>query len=132
MTGFATDITRFAKKTSSTLDEASRAIKIELFSSIIGDTRVGNSKYWKRPVKGYIGGRLKNNWQTTTGSPATGTKEEPDASGDIAISEVKRVIKGDTVDYMTNNLPYAEVLEEEDAMVEKNMTRIKRIVKESV
>ena len=126
---FSLDIAKFAKKANESLYNTSKTIKIDLFSGVISDTRVGNSAYWKHPVKNYIGGRLKNNWQTTTGSPATGTKDKPDASGDEATAEVKRVVKGDTVDYLTNNLPYAAVYEEKDGMVEKGMTRIKRIVR---
>ena len=115
---FSADIRNFAKKTNSTLDEASRAIKISLFSSVILDTRVDT-------------GRLRSNWQTTTGSPRYDTTERLDTEGSMAISEVENTVQGDTVDYMTNNLPYAEVWEEQDSMVAKNMARIDRTVKEA-
>ena len=116
---FSAAINEFAKKTSASLDETSRAIKISLFGSVIGDTRVDT-------------GRLKGNWQTSTGSPNYNTTDRTDKDGTKATAEVERTVKGDTVDYLTNNLPYAEVYEEKDAMVEKNVTRINRIIKESV
>ena len=122
---FSADITRFAKKVDHTLDQAARDIKISLFSSIIDFTRVDT-------------GRLKGNWQTSTGDPKYGEVEryeQPGTKSNGSTSsqdEVVHTVRGDTVDYLTNNLPYAEVYEEKDGMVEKNMARINRIVKELV
>ena len=116
---FSADITHFAKKVDHTLDQAARDIKISLFSSVILDTRVDT-------------GRARSNWQTTTGSPNYSTTERLDPSGNSSINEAKDTVQGNTVDYMTNNLPYIEKLEVMDAMVEKNMIRLNRIVKESV
>jgi hypothetical protein len=117
---FSVDITKFAKKTNSSLDEACRAIKISLFNSIIQDTRVRT-------------GRLKGNWQTSTGAPITSEIGRLDPSGIEATSEVQNKVTGiGTVDYFTNNLPYAEVWEEKDGMMSKNLARISRIVRESV
>jgi len=116
---FAIDINKFALKCNATLNETSRAIKISLFSSVIEDTRVDT-------------GRLRGNWSTTTGKPAWGELDRLDPTGIQAITEVKRTVKGDTVDYLTNNLPYSEVYEEKDGMIAKNMVRLQRIVKESV
>lgn len=113
---FAVDISAFAKQANATLDEAARAIKVELFSSVIRDTRVDT-------------GRLRGNWQTTTGSPANGELERLDPSGTAAIADVRKGVQGDTIDYLTNNLPYAEVLEERDGMIDKNLARINQIVR---
>lgn len=119
---FTLDIKKFAQKTDSTLDEAARAIKISLFNGVIRDTRVDT-------------GRLRGNWQTTTGAPATGKVDRQDkvaqgTNGGKAMDDVVKTVKGDTVDYLTNNLPYAQVWEERDGMIDKNMARIDRIVKE--
>lgn len=119
---FSVDIAKFANKTKSTLDESARAIKISLFNGVIRDTRVDT-------------GRLRGNWTTTTGSPATGTvdrldKIEQGTNGGEAMNEVISNVRGATVDYLTNNLPYAEIWNERDGMVEKNMARIARIVQE--
>ena len=133
---FTVDITKFANKTKSTLDESTRAIKISLFNGVIRDTRVGNPDKWKsKPPPGYVGGRLRGNWQTTTGSPASDELDRIDhfdigQDGGEAMAEVKKNVRGFTVDYLANNLPYAEVYEEIDGMVAKNMARIARIINE--
>lgn len=119
MSRFALDIERFSKKTKSTLDQASRAIKLSLFRGVIMDTRVDT-------------GRLRGNWQTSTGRPITSVVERLDPSGQAAVAEAASNITGIGVDYMTNNLPYAEVWEERDAMISRNMTRIQRSVREAV
>jgi hypothetical protein len=116
---FSLDISKWAKKAGLTMDEAARGIKIELFNSVIRDTRVDT-------------GRLRGNWQTSVGMPETGTTERLDPTGAKAISEVVKTVKADTVDYMTNNLPYAEVWEEKDAMIGRNVARIRQIVKKAV
>lgn len=114
---FAVDVARFAEKTNSSLDEASRAIKISLFSRVIADTRVDT-------------GRLRGNWQTSTGTPETGTTDRLDPNGQLATKEAEQTVTADQVDYFTNNLPYAEVWEQEDGMIARNMERIQRIVGE--
>lgn len=119
MSRFALDIERFSKKTKSTLDQASRAIKLSLFRGVIMDTRVDT-------------GRLRGNWQTSTGRPITSVVERLDPSGQATVAEAASNITGIGVDYMTNNLSYAEVWEERDAMIARNMTRIQRSVREAV
>ena len=116
---FRLDIAKFAKATRSTVDEAARAIKIQLFTGVILDTRVKT-------------GRLRGNWQTSTGEPRTGEIDREDKTGEATTSEVVAGVTADGVDYLTNNLPYAEVWEEQDGMVAKNMARIDRYVKEAV
>lgn len=114
---FAADIDRFAKKTNSRVDEACRAIKISLFSGVIMDTRVDT-------------GRLRGNWQTSTGSPITSEIGRLDPTGQQATQEAQQNVTAFGVDYMTNNLPYAMIWEERDGMIDRNMARIQRIVRE--
>jgi len=114
---FSVDITRFAEQTESTLNEATRAVQISLFSSVIQDTRVDT-------------GRLKGNWQTNVGSPITTETDRLDPNGTEAEREVRQTVTSGDVVYFTNNLPYAEVWEQEDGMVRRNMARIERTVNE--
>ena len=119
---FSIDVTNYAKKTKRSVDQTVRAIKISLFSAVIRDTRVDT-------------GRLRGNWQTTTGRPASSAIDRLDkipqgTNGGAAFDAVPGVVKGDTVDYLTNNLPYAEKWEDEDGMVAKNIANIKQIVRE--
>lgn len=111
---FATDINRIANKLKVSGEQMGRAVKVELLSSIINDTRVRT-------------GRLRGNWQTSEGSPKGGTLDRLDPSGSAARADVQGV-PGISLTYMANNLPYAPVLEERDAMVGRNAARIQRIV----
>ena len=54
-------------------------------------------------------GRARANWQVNIGSPATGTREPTDKSGQAAIEQGKMEIaayKGGSAIHITNNLPY--------------------------
>lgn len=59
-------------------------------------------------------GTLRGNWQSSIGTPILGTTERTDKSGGASIAEssssLKEIKIGD-VFYMTNNLPYAAVIE---------------------
>jgi hypothetical protein len=118
MSDFTASIDAFARRTQSTLGEAARAIKISLFSGVIADTRVDT-------------GRLRGNWQTSTGSPRRNEIERLDPSGTAATAEVSANVKADTVDYITNNLPYAAVWNRNDGIIDRNLARITRIVEEA-
>jgi hypothetical protein len=111
------DLEQWAKDTGVSLDEGARAIKIEVFTDVIDNTRIQF-------------GRLRGNWQTSTGSPATGEIDRLDPEGsNKANDEVEMKVRADTVDYLTNNLPYAEVWEERDGMVAKALARVESIVR---
>ena len=115
---------KLAETLGATLDETCRAIKIALFNGVIRDTRVDK-------------GRLRGNWQTSTGSAKSGEIDRLDKTpqggdGGSAQEDVKNTVKGDTIDYITNNLPYAEVFEEKDGMIAKNVARMDRNVREAV
>lgn len=121
---FEKDLKKFAKATDNTIDETLRSIKLDLFGGIILSTRVDE-------------GRLRGNWQTSNGTPILTTTErldkiEPGEHGGDAEAEVINTVKGDTTDYLTNNLPYAEYWEEQDGMIAKNMNRVDRVIKKSI
>lgn len=109
------NIENWAAKVGADLEEAVIAIKIELFSSIIGDTRVDT-------------GRLRGNWQTSTGSPKKFEIDRLDPNGNLAMTEAENNITVNGVDYMTNNLPYAAIWNERDGMIDKNLARLTRII----
>lgn len=116
---FSSDIHKWTLKTERRTEQVSRAVKISLFSGVIRDTRVDT-------------GRLRGNWQTSTGQPKYGTTLRRDPTGSKAITEAMQNVTAYGTDYMTNNLPYAEVWEEKDGMVAKNIVRIERNLKEAV
>jgi hypothetical protein len=116
---FSSDIHRWAIKTERRTEQVARAVKVSLFSGIIRDTRVDT-------------GRLRGNWQTSTGVPKFTETLRRDPTGAKAIQEAMQNVTTYGTDYMTNNLPYAEVWEEKDGMVAKNIVRIERNLKEAV
>ena len=118
MSSFSADVLKFAQATGTKVDQACRAIKLNLFSSVIMKTRVNT-------------GRLRGNWQTSVGSPNLTATARLDPTGSSAISEAARTVKADTVDYLTNNLPYAEIWEERDGMIATSLERVDRIIKEA-
>lgn len=112
-------LNKLAERLGATLGETARAIKIKIFDGVILDTRVDT-------------GRLRGNWQTTTGTEADGELERIDPSGAQAMADVRGTVKGDAIDFLTNNLPYAEVWEEKDGMIARNVARLGRTIKEVV
>lgn len=108
---------KLAEHIGRSLEETARAVKLATFSGVIRDTRVDT-------------GRLRGNWQCTVAAPASGELDRLDPTGATAISEVQRTVQPDTIDYLTNNLPYAEVWEERDGMVARNVARIERTIRE--
>lgn len=116
---FTLTIDKFAEVTKSTLSESARAIKISLFSGLIPDTRVDT-------------GRLKGNWQTSTGRPITVTIERFDKEGNTVLAEIRATVTEYGIDYITNNLPYAPVWNERDGIIDRNLARIDRNVREAV
>lgn len=134
---FATQIGGFAQKAEKSVDNTVRAITFELFRSVIQMSPVGEPVKWQSPPPpGYVGGRFRGNWQTSTGSPETSQIPRIDPSGSSAIAEVFAKAGGlGTVTYLANNLPYAERLEYDgwsqqapNGMVRVSFARIDSIV----
>lgn len=106
------DLEKLTTKGGKDLGGLAQAIKIELFSGVVLDTRVDT-------------GRLRGNWSIQENTPALGTLDRVDKSGQMVLQEVVAGSTPSGLTYFTNNLPYAEVYEEEDAMVATNVIRIK-------
>lgn len=136
---FKADLQRFAKKTGATLDQAHRAICIELFTSVIMDTPVDQ-------------GTLRANWNVSTNKPDMKTGSATDPTGSLASGRVRgHSMKAGDRTYLTNAMPYAEVAEyglwsgptdkvtgsgfsrkAPAGMVRKNMARVESIVRRGV
>jgi hypothetical protein len=118
---FSVDLNRAAQNIGRGLDETRRAVIIELYGSVIGDTPVDT-------------GRARGNWQTTVGAPKDGEIEKRTMASARAEVAANLGQLGDTV-YMTNNLPYIEFLEEGSSkqapigMVRRNFLRIAALLK---
>lgn len=112
-------IGQLARVAGATIDQTVRAIKIELFNGVIRDTRVDT-------------GRARSNWIATNNQPSNETTDKIDHDGIRAQLNTQRTVKPETVDYLSNNLPYIQKLEEMDGMVRRNISRIDRNIREAV
>lgn len=124
---FASDVAKYAKLAGASVDEAGRAIVLELFGSVIKDTPVDT-------------GRARGNWQTSMDSPATGETDRKGEGPALAeVSQQAASFGAGKVIYLTNNLPYIYRLEylgwsqqSPDGMARKNVARIQSIVRKAV
>ena len=123
---FSTDLGRLVADSLEKVERIDRAIKLELFSSVIKDTPVDT-------------GRARGNWQTSVSAPKTNTIERRGEAG--SLNEMRNNLGGlDSTTYLTNNLPYIEALEHghsiqarsPDGMVRKNIARINQIIRQMV
>jgi hypothetical protein len=114
---WAKDLQTLATKGGHDLGELCKAVKIELFSGIVNDTRVDT-------------GRLRGNWQIQENAPATREIERLDKAGTTVIAEIQDKSTPSGLTYFANNLPYARVYEDKDAMVGRNVRRVRKNVGE--
>lgn len=95
-----------------------------------------------RAPSGYVGGRFRNNWMFSIGSPDSTTTEEVDRTGSKSMARIVdgsiEFKAGDTA-YITNSLPYAIPLEyghssqvPPSGMIRMTVARFQQIVLETV
>lgn len=122
---FAADLRKFAERTKKSLDDTCRGVAIKWFSSTVMSTPVDT-------------GRLRGNWMITQEHPGYSTIDRFDKSGNAVTAEITQTVGGvGAVNYLTNNLPYAERIEYDawsnqapSGMVRVNFARIKAIISE--
>ena len=122
---FAADLRKFAERTNKSLDDICRGVAIKWFSSTVMSTPVDT-------------GRLRGNWMITQEHPGYSTIDRFDKSGNAVTAEITQTVGGvGAVNYLTNNLPYAERIEYDcwsnqapSGMVRVNFARIKAIISE--
>ena len=101
MSGFTLDIKNFVEKAKKNPETVARQVSFKLFSAVIKASPVDT-------------GRFRMNWQVAGANPATGMLDGMDKTGNNAIAKAKEYIFNTAVWYdftMTNNLPYAPVVE---------------------
>lgn len=112
---FKSDMNKAKAKIQTALEKTIRGAALDLFRAIVLSTPVGQPSEWQStPPKGYIGGRLRGNWQANLAAPKIDQLNLEDAAGGATIgaanSNMARYDLKDTI-YFTNNLPYAERVE---------------------
>lgn len=134
---FSSDLKKFTKKADKNLSKTIRASAAQVFGAVIKSTPVGNPSLWKNPnVKNYVGGRLRNNWNTNLNSVDESSNRPPDSSGSGSevdlLTSLGGYTNGDTI-YLSNSLPYAQSVEDGSStqqrpqgMVKVNLKRWKR------
>jgi hypothetical protein len=99
---FALDLGRFGREAQENWQTVSKKVALDLFRRFVMGTPVDT-------------GRARGNWQCTIGSPATGTIDRKDPSGQAVMAEVTKEVGSWNVDqvaiYLTNNVAYIEALE---------------------
>jgi len=98
---FAQDLNRFRKRTLAKYEKVKRLSAFDLFSAVVMETPVDK-------------GVLRNNWFAGIGQGSTETTDSSDPSGQGTISRINNVLRGTDVFrdvFLTNNLPYAPVVE---------------------
>ena len=137
---FSRDIQKFTEKAKRNHEQLVRGVKTELFTAVVKDTPVDT-------------GRLRGNWQATLNKKAAGKLGK--RSEGAVMSEIMANL-GDATDtsYLTNNLPYAPVIEygqypnpskddsgktvsgysrkAPEGMVRRNVARFQRLVNQQV
>lgn len=137
---FQDQIKGFRKKVIKRSERVVRGTALSMFSRIVLATPVGNATLWdtKYPPKGYTGGRLRGNWQVSLNSAADGEVNRKDKGGGSTIGKGSAVIaghRGDGSIFISNNLPYAQAVEDGHSkqapagMVKVTVAQFQRIVK---
>lgn len=113
---FALDIAKFVQKAKGNAEQVVQKVGADLLASVVQRTPVGNPSLWKsKPPKGYVGGRLRGNWNVSFGAPDLGTTTATDASGQATIGRGTSILvqwkEGDI--YLMNSLPYVREIEYE-------------------
>jgi hypothetical protein len=116
MMGFAEDIAKFVKKANGNADAVVRKTVLDIGTSLVEKTPVGDASYWKKkPPAGYVGGHARANWQHSTGSPVVSEVLGTDKSGAATVDRITASIPQDAagkVHFITNSVPYIEPLED--------------------
>jgi hypothetical protein len=133
---FSADITAFVKKAQGRADRVVKKVVIDLGTSVIKKTPVGDPAYWqgsyydlytktgKRRKKpklvtpskpdGYVGGTARANWQYGNGVMPSGIIDDTDKSGNKTIAALTSGVKtsdGASVHWIASSLPYINALE---------------------
>lgn len=98
---FTLDVRAFCEKAKKNPETVMRAVSLKLFTAIIKASPVDT-------------GRFRMNWQTTYSTPATGTVNGVDPSGAATINVMSTVVLKHPFWFdfvLTNNLPYANIIE---------------------
>jgi len=114
---FALDISKFIAKAKANGEQVVQKVGADVLASVVDKTPVGDPSLWKsKPPKGYVGGRLRANWNVSFGAPDISTTTTVDAAGGATKSRGVEIIAqwdGQADIYVMNSLPYVRPIEYE-------------------
>jgi len=112
---FTASLAAFAKKAPEQVRVVVRKVSIDLLTATVMRTPVGNPDLWKsKPPKGYVGGRLRANWNVSLVAPDTSTTDAIDKDGSATVNRGSAEIgQADGVKdiFIMNSQPYALPIE---------------------
>lgn len=101
MSDFALDVSKWVAKAKAAPERVVRSVTIKLWSAVIKGSPIDT-------------GRFRNNWFASGSTPSQETTTNNAKTGDAAINRARQVVVG-IADWtnmtLTNNLPYANVIE---------------------
>lgn len=110
---FALDLRRFAEKAGANAHTVVTKFSQDVLKGVVERTPVGNPSLWKSPAPaGYVGGRLRANWNVSLGTPDLSTDQPASAKGS-AFARGASVIatwQGQDI-YLMNSMPYVREIE---------------------
>ena len=114
---FALDVAKFAEKAGGNVKQVVRKVAVDTLSKVVERTPVGNPENWKSPPPpGYVGGRLRANWNASLSNADFSTSERTDKDGSPTVSRgASRLSRFDGVQdiHIMNSLPYVRRIEYE-------------------
>ena len=114
MGSFSTDLDKFIEKAGKNADAVIRKVVLDIGAELVEMSPVGDGSSWiSPPPAGYSGGRFRSNWSHSVGNASTNQYDTTSASDsmDRITSSLPMKASG-LVHYITNNLPYAQRLED--------------------
>lgn len=125
MAEFALSLAKFAEAAPEQARTVVRKVSIDMLTKVVMRTPVGNRELWAANIErkkkglplypaGYVGGRLRANWNTSFGAPSFKVTNEKDRTGDATILRGTATINrayGEMDIFITNALPYAIPIE---------------------
>lgn len=114
---FSSDIAKFVAKTTRRNNAIVRKLVIDMGTSLVMKTPVGNPTLWKNPdgaPAGYVGGAARANWQYGNGAMPEGALDLIDKGGNSTINRIIGGVQASpvaSIHWIANNLPYIERLE---------------------
>lgn len=117
MGDFADQFYKWQLKLANQSNALTKQVVLGVMESLVEKSPVGDPTLWAPqslpPPKGYEGGKFKANWQYGLDGVNDLTTDDIDPSGQISIDQIG-LMPDDAighVHYLTNSLPYAQILE---------------------